>query len=159
MSVTVKISPADLGKFERGFALRTKTIIAAGLRNAEHDVVQRLRVASARIQDQGGFYDGWRYKAGFTSAEIWNAAPHAIYVERGRRPNSTMPPLNVIMSWALRHGLPRQAAWPIARAIARRGIDPRPVLEPALPTLTAIMLRHAEAALEGGLFKAIKGLF
>lgn len=69
----------------------------------------------------------------------WRVGPrveHAWYVERGRQPGARMPPLSSIEDWVMtKLQIPpgrerRSAAWMIGRAIARRGIPPRPFVEP-----------------------------
>ena len=46
-------------------------------------------------------------------------------------PGDFMPPLNVISRWLKRKGLSPDLAWPVARAIGRRGIKPHPFVFPA----------------------------
>ena len=65
-------------------------------------------------------------KRGFT-AKIEAEAPYSIYIENGARPH--MPPVDKLEGWAKRHGF--DSAWPIALAIAKRGIPATPFLGPA----------------------------
>ncbi len=51
------------------------------------------------------------------------AAPYAVVVHEGRHAHTTMPPVEAIRRWAVRHGMPEEAAYPIARAIAARGLE------------------------------------
>lgn len=53
---------------------------------------------------------------------VESTAKHTPYVIRGRQPG-TFPPVSAILGWVGRHGMPASAAFPIARAIAERGID------------------------------------
>jgi hypothetical protein len=46
-------------------------------------------------------------------------------MEKGRRPGGGMPPLAAIRRWAAVKGISQNAVYPIARAIARRGIKGR----------------------------------
>ena len=64
--------------------------------------------------------------AGF-SALVGPTAPYAVYIESGARPH--MPPVDALEGWAKRHGF--DSAWPIALAIAKRGIPETPFLAPA----------------------------
>jgi hypothetical protein len=124
----IEIKMGDLGKFEGRLG---KELRAAQLR-AMHKVgkagVRMLAFASANVKDLGTYQTGWRYQAAFTRLYFRNTAKHAVFVERGRRAGAPMPPLAPIRAWALRHGLPASAAWPIAKKIAKRGIAPRPTL-------------------------------
>lgn len=53
------------------------------------------------------------------------------YIESGRKAGSKMPPISAIRDWALRKGLPvdNQTLYAIAKAIARDGIQPRPIMD------------------------------
>jgi hypothetical protein len=69
---------------------------------------------SARID-----YRREKYK--FT-ARIGFYTPYAATKEYGRRPGAKPPPIKPIREWAGRHGIPKDAAYPIARAIGKRGL-------------------------------------
>jgi hypothetical protein len=60
-------------------------------------------------------------------AEIGPTAKYGPYVEFGTRPH--FPPLEALESWARHHGF--ESAWPICKAISKRGIKPRPYLSSA----------------------------
>ncbi|MBA7465168.1 hypothetical protein ES707_00330 [subsurface metagenome] len=60
-------------------------------------------------------------------AEVWPEAPYGVYVEHGTRPH--FPPPDALEGWAKRHGF--DSAWPICKAIAKRGLPARPFLFPA----------------------------
>lgn len=62
------------------------------------------------------------------------AAPHAKYVDEGRRPG-TMPPVDSIREWTKMKGIPEKAAWPIARSIFKFGIKPTPFWNVTLDNL------------------------
>ena len=66
---------------------------------------------------------------GFT-AKIEVQAPYGIYIEYGSRPH--FPPPDALEGWAKRHGF--DSAWPICKAIAKRGLPARPFLVPAFLT-------------------------
>lgn len=53
------------------------------------------------------------------------------YIESGRRQGAKMPPVEPIVKWAKKHGIPtdNSTIFLIRRAIARDGIAPRPILE------------------------------
>lgn len=61
------------------------------------------------------------------------ASSYALYVHEGTGPAvgrpPFMPPVEVIRRWARRHGIDEAAAFPIARAIGRRGLRPLKYLE------------------------------
>jgi len=61
------------------------------------------------------------------SAEIGTVAPYGPYIEFGTRPH--FPPPDALEAWARHHGF--DSAWPICRAIAKRGLRARPYLLPA----------------------------
>lgn len=53
------------------------------------------------------------------------------YIEKGRKPNSTIPPISTIRDWALRKNIPTDngTLYAIAKAIARDGVAPRPIMD------------------------------
>lgn len=61
------------------------------------------------------------------------AAGYALFVHEGTGPAvgqpPFMPPVDAIAAWARRHGIPEEAAYPIARAIGQRGLAPSKYLE------------------------------
>lgn len=60
---------------------------------------------------------------------IYSDAEYADNVEYGRRPGK-FPPIDALAPWARRKGIPESALFPIARKIARDGIDPFPFINP-----------------------------
>lgn len=60
-------------------------------------------------------------------AEVGPTAPYGPYVEHGTRPH--FPPPDALEGWAKRHGF--ESAWPICKAIAKRGLKARPFIFPA----------------------------
>lgn len=59
------------------------------------------------------------------------------YIENGRRPNGKFPPVEPIIRWARKHGIPddNSTIFLIRRAIARDGIKPRPMMEKVFDTI------------------------
>lgn len=60
----------------------------------------------------------------FTALDYW------INIEEGRKPNSKMPPVDVIKKWMITRGIPNKpgVAFVIARSIGKKGIKPNPFL-------------------------------
>ena len=57
-------------------------------------------------------------------------ANYGEYVLRGRKPNSKPPPYAPIIRWTKFKGLPKEAAYPIAKSIGKKGIKPLNFLFP-----------------------------
>ena len=90
----------------------------------------------------GRFLGAWRSHAIAGGAEVRNDAPYAAIIEGGRRAGAAMPPRHVMVAWAQRRlGLSvkeaKRIAFVLARAIARRGLKPRKILENAIPEISA----------------------
>ncbi len=66
-------------------------------------------------------------KEGGMVAEVGPEAPYGPYVEFGTKPH--FPPPDALEGWAKRHGF--DSAWPICKAIAKRGLKARPFIFPA----------------------------
>lgn len=60
-----------------------------------------------------------------TFARVYSTMNYAEVVEKGRGENKPPPPPKALYEWLDRHGIDRQAAFVIARAIGRRGIKGR----------------------------------
>lgn len=60
----------------------------------------------------------------FTALDYW------INIEEGRKPDSKMPPVDVIKKWMITRGIPDKPgiAFVIARSIGKKGIKPNPFL-------------------------------
>jgi hypothetical protein len=101
----------------RGEAEGAKTILAD---------LRRWTVSAGKF-DTRAVLQGWRSRQQGLKLTIDNAAPHHVYVERGRRPGKP-PPSTALEGWATRKLGDRRLAFPVARAIGRRGIKPTPLL-------------------------------
>lgn len=122
------LMPREFGRFERNVAQKLRLGHQKALRRAGKKVETELRRKSMRIRDRGTYQRGWRTRALFNRLDVGNIAGHERYVEFGRRPNNTMPPVDVIEEWAQRKLGVVGAGWAIARKIAQQGIRARPVL-------------------------------
>lgn len=85
----------------------------------------------------GKYLRAWRTKrmrrANAMGVLISNSTKQAWFVEFGRFPSHKMPPISAIAKWAqVKFGMSyreaKRVAWPIAKAIAKRGLKPRHVL-------------------------------
>lgn len=63
-----------------------------------------------------------------TLGTVGTNVPYARPVNFGRRAGAAMPPVAAITPWVTSHGMPAEAAFPVARAIGRRGIPAKPFL-------------------------------
>jgi hypothetical protein len=115
--------------------------------------------------DTGNYRRNWHVTKGKDGAVVRNDATYAGIIEGrpglayGRRPGRKAPPTAVIARWLERRGgldpkKAKQAAFPVARAIGRRGLRARRVLEGARPKIIKAVLAevrmHVKKALRGG---------
>jgi len=99
------------------------------------------------VVNTGNFKRKWRWSAMPDGARVYNLALYSAVLEYGRRSNSRFPPKEAIARWAQRKlGLSRkaalQAAFPIARAIAKRGLKPRRVLQSNVGEMYRILIEE-----------------
>ncbi len=80
--------------------------------------------------DTGKLKRGLRFTFRGNKGIVESTAKHTPFVIRGRQPG-TFPPVNAILGWVGRRGIPASAAFPIARKIAEEGIDPNDFLSRA----------------------------
>ena len=100
----------------------------------------------------GAYKRAWKWEKLDMAVRVYNASPYAGIIEHGRRPGR-FPPLSVIEHWAQRKlGLSKKeakaAAFPIARAIAKRGLAGRKVLTKAAPKLEQDFIAEIRAELD-----------
>lgn len=67
-----------------------------------------------------------------TFAMVGTNAPYALAVHDGRGAGKAPPPVQALLGWSRRHGIPRNRVYLIARSIGRKGIRGRPFLMNAL---------------------------
>lgn len=159
MAIVLTLNPRELGKFERKLKAKFDTIIRESLEATARQAQLEARALARRqgILDRGGFQRGLRVVAkGRDSITLYNTAPHARFVEGGRRAGARMPPKAPILAWVLRRGMPASAWWPVARKIAERGIKPRRVL--TQPTFQRRMRKLMRDNALRSLNKAIRGM-
>jgi hypothetical protein len=144
----------EMGKFHERYSRELASARLRAMHKVGKAAVRMLHFASREIKDLGTYQTGWRYQTAFNKLYIRNVKAHAVFVERGRRAGAAQPPIAPIRAWALRRGLPASAAWPIARAIARRGIPARPVLLD--PKIERGILSAYRAAMAGALTDAAR---
>jgi len=167
-SARLVITPKDLGKFEQRLVRsQLRKAIVEGQLVAAMETLALLKEKTMSAPpaspnggegayDLGAFYKGWQVSHRGRIVRVENVAPHAVYVERGRRKNRTPPPVSAIIGWvrrklALTGKSARTAAFLIARAIGRRGLRGRKLIATNLPAIDRIHTRAVRAALQRAL--------
>ncbi len=90
------------------------------------------------------YLKAWKARKASFGAVILNDKPYSPIIEDGATYASKIPPKKALAEWAQRRlGLSkdaaRAAAWPIAKAIAKRGLRARNVLKNARKELKAVV--------------------
>lgn len=130
-------SLGEWATYVRGLGERLRQAHIRGLRIGAEESIPMLqeRTARAGADVTHEFIRGWRVQIEPGAVRIVNIAPHAGYVEYGRRPGR-MPPVDNIALWvALKFGIGgmegRKIAWGIAKKIAARGVRGKYILKNA----------------------------
>lgn len=91
--------------------------------------VARKKLKELKVWDTGFLANSILVEpsADHSLVEIGPTAPYGVYVELGTKKH--FPPPDALEDWARRHGF--DSAWPICKAIAERGLQPKPYLLPA----------------------------
>lgn len=82
---------------------------------------------------------------------------YAIFVDAGRKPGK-QPPLQSILDWCRRKGIPEGAAFPIARKIGREGIKPTNFMDP-LRKMSEIIVEKSGVIVAEYIISQIKKTF
>lgn len=103
----------------------------------------------------GNYRRHWKVKNVPRGVAVYNDAGYAGVIDGGRRPGR-MPNLGAIEAWAKRRlGLSdkeaKKAAFPIARAIKKRGLKPRQVLSGATQQLADVIQQEVMRELKAEL--------
>ena len=163
-------APMTLHGFKRYLAGLPKALNGAVVRGIQTGVVRSIAIAVAATDaappasqnggtgavDTGNYRRSWRATNLSDGAVLGNAAGYSPIIEDGRRAGAKMPPKQVAIDIARRKmGLSQreaELAWfPIARAIARRGLRPRHVLTNAIPELVRVGLEEVKGAVAAAL--------
>lgn len=98
----------------------------------------------------GGYRGGWKAELLADGAVLRNIKAYADVIEGGRRAGAKAPPRKAIELWAMRKlGLSAEeaklAAYPIQRAIAKRGLKPRLVMGNAQAQIVEVVIEEMRA--------------
>lgn len=169
-SVVMRMSMEELVKWYAQLGDRTVVAARRGCVRGAQRAVQTLQRATGRAPpanpaqlgvggavNTGHYKRSWKMEALSDGARVYNDAPYAGVIEDGRRVGK-FPPITPIQDWAQRRlGLSREearkAAFPIARAIARRGLLARKVLTNKLPDIEKDAVTEIVAELDRELQK------
>jgi len=132
--VKVNISTEGTKELQKEIERMSKRQVAESKREVYASGIDIQRKAKEKLRghkawDQGNLANSIMVdliKSG-AIAEIGPEAPYGPYVEGGTKPH--FPPPDALEGWARRHGF--DSAWPICKAIAKRGLKARPYLYPA----------------------------
>lgn len=151
---TTRIRLQDLADWHRRLGARFRGAARVGLAaGGERCVSIAQRVTAEKGAFNTGAYRGaWRTEPTDGGQRVYNPALYAGVIEFGRRAGRRAPPLKAIAEWALRKlsltaAAAKAAAFPIARAIARRGIAGRYVARGSLAEMTRAMTDELLGAL------------
>lgn len=167
MSATFFVAPKDLGKYEQRLAsgvFRQAVRAAQNAAGRESVALLRKRTREARPASPGGgvgavdrrrFLNGWVVESQGLTTTVGNTAPHAAFVEYGRRPGKP-PPTSALRGWVRRKlGASGKAAdalaFLVARAIGRRGLLGRYILEGAFSRISRLHTTRVDQILSAAL--------
>lgn len=138
----VTVTVVGMDKVQRGLsnapkhlADETKTTMQAALLLLEGEQKKTAPRDTGRLQ--GSVHHTITGRGASLTGRVGPSVRYAIYVEKGRRPGR-YPPIDAVAGWARRHGV---HPFLVARAIARRGVKPRPFVEPALTKHKSAIVR------------------
>jgi len=147
MSVGRSMTVADLRKYFAKLKSNLRGADSAIVRGIHSGVMRSIAVVHSSVDNAmpaspngsigavntGEYKRRWQFELTATGGRVFNDHPAADVIERGRRAGSRMPPPDTIKLWVKqRLGLSdeeaEKAKFPIALAIAKRGLAGRRVL-------------------------------
>ncbi len=156
-SVGQVFTAKDLQKYLRNLSKEFVPAAIRGLHSGAARGVTVVQTAVTRAEpasangkigafNTGAYRGGWRWsKLPEGGSAIYNTKAYAPVIEGGRRAGAKPPPIKAIAAWARRKlGLSAKqalaAAYPIQKAIAKRGLRPRRVLSKVIPHIEKIVM-------------------
>lgn len=127
--------------------------------------IYKDKLKSGGVSATGKLFDSVDYRLEVLEEHIYlyfKAEDYYIHIEKGRKPNSKMPPIEVIRKWMITKGIPDKpgTAFVIARSIGIKGIKPKPFLREAKVEIKEYETQFKDALLldvEKYIDKNIKG--
>ncbi len=106
----------------------------------------------------GTSFPGWIHAPVIDDASviIGSNAPHAAVTEYGRGVGKTPPPVDALVGWLRRHGLPEGMKYALAKKISKRPIPARPAFLPSIEGNRNVHARLQAAALRKAAKRASK---
>jgi hypothetical protein len=140
-----KAGPVALSAMKRGAlsgAYRCVPILVDSTRTAPSAAPGHAPYPGGAV-NTGAYLRSWKASATERGAIIQNIQPYSGVIEFGRRAGSRFPPPDAIKRWAQRRlqlseDDAKRIAYPIARAIAKRGLVGRRVMTSVLPKLQQV---------------------
>ena len=122
----------------------------AVLQNWGEEVLQSMRnvLIGAGKNASGELVSSLKFTVDFANEELdieFEMAPYGRYVDSGRAPGK-QPPIDSIKPWLRIKGIPETAAFPIAKAIGKRGIAATPFFESTVDSMKAKLISQLTAA-------------
>lgn len=141
-----EVAIKNLGYYIRQAGSKARAAVKRGLHvGGLHAVaVMQKRTVDLGVFNLGEYKRGWKFSVQDGHLFVFNNTPQAPIIEEGRRKGARMPPRGAIEKWARRKlqlspKKAKAAAFPIARAIAMKGIKGKHVLRDAIPMLTKLV--------------------
>lgn len=169
MSTSTEMTVKQLHRYLKGLPKALRSHIVKGIRVGANRAIGIAQAAGDRAiaasangkpgaNDTGKYRRSWKVVNVSDGAILMNTASYADIIRKGRRAGSRMPPLKVIAKFAQRKlGLSakeaKRAAYPIARAIARRGLRARHVPDNVEPQIIEAVLEEVHHAISEALAK------
>lgn len=165
---TVKLNIKQWPIYMAALGPRMKVAIQRGVVSGANRCIPILQqradnAVPASSNGSSGAFNTGNYRRRFRvrelaiGASVYNDAPYAGVIDDGRR-TGKFPNLRAIEQWARRKlklsaKKAREAAYPIARAIAKRGLKPRKVISGANGLMKRAVLAEVSRELDGEMRK------
>ena len=119
----------EIGKFVMALSKEIMEVVRVVM---ESNLLENKKVGRNTIAPDSGIYRNLQIKATHDGDLVFDILlnDYLTFIESGRRKGAKMPPVEPIVRWAKKHGIPtdNSTIYLIRRAISRDGIQPRPIM-------------------------------
>ena len=145
LAAAIRQLPAVLDTHIKAGLMAAGTMLAGEMKR---NVLGNDSMDNSNLVNSFGVFD-----TGALSVQVRSGVVHGTYVDQGVGPGGA-PPKKVIEAWLRKRGMDESLSFPIARSIYRRGIRPKPFVQPAIESKQVAVQARVDRAVRNAIAAA-----